>query len=534
MDFLHAYGRKAVSTVNGKKVMMSIGAGCPQGGVLSPFLWDCVVDELLVTLREQKALDITKEWCDRVELSVNASKTEAIVFTLKRKLDCPPLLRYGGVEIPFCSTVRYLGITLDQKLTWGPHCEARSRKLCTAFAQCKRAVSTKWGISPRLVKWIYVAVVRPALIYGSVGWVTAVDKICNVGCLEKVQRMALLYITGALSTTPTKALESLMGILPIMVQVRAAALTQCTGWNRMGPGRTREIVVTSQEETTKEWEERGPPNHGIDNVVCYTDGSRHDGRTGAAAIIAWGGEQTALSIPLGTSATVFQAEVLAICWAAKEMSGIPDSKSALQALETWNYMTTLVGECFMALKTLASNHRLELIWIPAHHGYFGNEQVDELAKEAADMVIFGPEPIVPVAMTAVRHAIKSKALDEHNAVWHRYSGARQTKELINVPAQRVITGHSTLRAHLHKIGRADSDICPFCLLEKETSLHFLVMIGSVFRAKNNLKILGNLRRLVNPTLKCVSRNAICVFNFHIKKAEILDRDSLFDSPGGTC
>ncbi|CAL8132135.1 unnamed protein product [Orchesella dallaii] len=244
----------------------------------------------------------------------------------------------------------------------------------------------------------------------------------------------------------------------------------------------------------------GPPQHDEEDVVCYTDGSRHDGSTGAAAIINYGGEQNLVTIPLGASATVFQAEVLAICWAVYAMSSLPmgrsiyiysDSRSALQALQTWQYMTHLVGECFQALNILAGKHSVELIWIPAHEGFQGNEQADQLAKEAAGTVVYGPEPIIPVSMSSVRLAIKSVAIKKHKMLWGRYGGARQTKELIDIPSMRVsnflitlsrsnirlftqvITGHSTLNGHLHRIGRADSNICPYCNNGRETSLHFL-------------------------------------------------------------
>jgi len=130
-------------------------------------------------------------------------------------------------------------------------------------------------------------------------------------------------------------------------------------------------------------------------------------------------------------------------------------------------------------------------WIPAHVGFYGNEEVDEFAKDAAEMVVFGPEPIVPVAMASVRFAIKTKAVELHHKIWRYYNGARQTKQLIDVPSLSigrflgnlcrvnlrnfvmVITGHSTLKGHLHRIGRMDSNVCPFCEMERETSIHFL-------------------------------------------------------------
>ena len=132
----------------------------------------------------QDALEVIEKCCREVQLSVNAQKSEAVIFTLKRKLDCSPLLQFNGVRISFQNTVRYLGVILDSKL---PHSESKSRRLSVLLAQCRRAISPQWGISPKLMLWLYTAVIRPALIYGSAAWVTAIETKANVALLEKVQ-----------------------------------------------------------------------------------------------------------------------------------------------------------------------------------------------------------------------------------------------------------------------------------------------------------------------------------------------------------
>jgi len=60
--------------------------------------------------------------------------------------------------------------------------------------------------------------------------------------------------------------------------------------------------------------------HQSQDLVCFTDGSHHDGRTGAAFTVSYDGEFASELIPLGVNASVFQAEVLAISNLARELN----------------------------------------------------------------------------------------------------------------------------------------------------------------------------------------------------------------------
>jgi len=67
-------------------------------------------------------------------------------------------------------------------------------------------------MSPRVVNWIYTAVVKPILLYGVVLCWTALHKQFILTLLTKVQRMAALCISGVLRTTPNKALNAILNL----------------------------------------------------------------------------------------------------------------------------------------------------------------------------------------------------------------------------------------------------------------------------------------------------------------------------------
>ena len=86
--------------------------------------------------------------------------------------------------------------------------------------------------------------------------------------------------------------------------------------------------------------------------------------------------------------SVFQAETAAIKHAAEELITFnnqqitfwSDSLSALQALSNKIHNNKSINDCYKALTKLADENTVQLKWIKAHTGHWGNEKADELAK----------------------------------------------------------------------------------------------------------------------------------------------------------
>ena len=139
----------------------------PQGGILSPFLWNCVLNNLLLELRSrgfyvqayaadlavlvtgadsdmlywirdmaQKAINIATNWALDHELQFSCKKTKIILFTQKQNPDLGSL-SMNGTKLELSKQVRLLDVTLDSKLTWKPHITRITRKATTALMQCR-------------------------------------------------------------------------------------------------------------------------------------------------------------------------------------------------------------------------------------------------------------------------------------------------------------------------------------------------------------------------------------------------------------
>jgi hypothetical protein len=79
------------------------------------------------------------------------------------------------------------------------------------------------GLQPHIVHWIYTAVVRPIITYGDTVWWPRARLKTSKAELSKWQRLACLGITGAMRTSPTAALEILLGLTPLHLQTEEEA-----------------------------------------------------------------------------------------------------------------------------------------------------------------------------------------------------------------------------------------------------------------------------------------------------------------------
>lgn len=165
--------RNVISDVGSSKLSMYVNRGTPQGGVLSPLLWLLVVNDVLQdfdsrstkvvayaddvvimvsglfpqTLCEimERELNVLKRWATSCGLNVNPSKTELILFTRNRVPTNFNTPRIDGESLVLSRSAKYLGVILDDRLTWTQNVEERVRKGRIALYVCKRAVGKSWG-----------------------------------------------------------------------------------------------------------------------------------------------------------------------------------------------------------------------------------------------------------------------------------------------------------------------------------------------------------------------------------------------------
>ena len=151
-DWYHNYitHRNLTTELNGETYEATTGIGFPQGGVVSAEFWKIVFNPAieiinsdnttgtgyaddLVLMRTgysvqksiqilQHTLDKLVQWGATCGLQFNAEKTIVVCFS---KSNITPTLKVqlNGTPIEYSNSFKYLGVTIDNKLTWAPHRE---------------------------------------------------------------------------------------------------------------------------------------------------------------------------------------------------------------------------------------------------------------------------------------------------------------------------------------------------------------------------------------------------------------------------
>jgi len=193
-----------------------VQAGVPQGSDIAPFLYifytadipvsqftligtyaddtailASSVDPILASHQIQSHLNILMPWFNKWGIKINETKSSHITFSF-RPHDCPPIIMNNST-IPHCTSVKYLGLTFDRKLTWGPHLKDKRKQLNSRLHLLRPLLRSNINIQNKIL--IYKCLLRPLWTYGIVLW--GPTKKSNAKTIQAFQSICLRIIAKA-------------------------------------------------------------------------------------------------------------------------------------------------------------------------------------------------------------------------------------------------------------------------------------------------------------------------------------------------
>ncbi|XP_047522946.1 uncharacterized protein LOC125061514 [Pieris napi] len=401
----------------------------------------------------------------------------------------------AGENIKMSKEVKILGLIIDDKLTFNSHVAQITKKTIDLFKRVDRAAKTTWGIHPEITRTVYTAVVEPITLYAAAAWAPAGKKLSVQAQLKTIQRKFAQKIIGSYRTVSYEAATVLAGLLPLDLRLKEAAALYETRKHGTLPELKdieveKKVPYTEGPHPAKALRTGYTQLHTEEEIAAietetkiFTDGSKIEGKTGAAVVLIDDGKNKTKKYKLANHCSVYQAELLAINSALEVLgkSGkrqaaiLSDSRSALEAITSTRTKNRLAHEARKKIESCReAGQEVQLYWVKAHAGLQGNEAADTAAKEAALNLKCKPHyNTCPISY--VKRLLREKSKAEWQTRYQNSENASVTKIFFSSPEQayrafkngrltnkltQMLTGHGGFSEYLHRFKCKGDPTCP--------------------------------------------------------------------------
>lgn len=240
--------RRVVVQDGEKYVWRDVRRGCPQGSICGPYIWNMMMNKLLLDLEDQQykvvayaddilllieadslkgagrvasaALRIVCEWGSDTGVSLSPEKTNCMLLRGKTmNAHHIRVVNPDGKVIDYVKKTKYLGVVVGEGMSFLPHLVDMEPRVKGVIHPLKRVLRKEWGVSDKVAMVWFLGLLQAIVLYGCTAWGTELTNTMARNRLLRIQKMCLMACTRVYRTNAVSSLQILRGSPPWDLEV---------------------------------------------------------------------------------------------------------------------------------------------------------------------------------------------------------------------------------------------------------------------------------------------------------------------------